>query len=76
MNRIVREHYPVSRLPEDIRRDLEGTTSVTLTVEVDPPAVSRTRAVLRRARKLREAGIIKPVTEREAVDRVRRLRDK
>lgn len=76
MNKIVREHFAVSQLPEDLQRELGATTSVRLTVEpADPPAGLRMRSVLERARKLREEGIIRPVTAREAVERVRRLRD-
>ena len=33
MNRIVREHYPVSKLPEDLRKEFPGQEEVTLTVE-------------------------------------------
>ncbi len=33
MNRIVREHYPVSKLPEDIRKEFPDQEEVTLTVE-------------------------------------------
>jgi hypothetical protein len=75
MNKIVREHYPVDRLPEDLRRDLEGSTSVRLTLEVGSTPASRSRDVLERARQMREAGLIKPTTEGEAVERIRRLRD-
>jgi hypothetical protein len=75
MNKIVREHYPVERLPEDLRRDLEGSTSVRLTLEVGSTSASRSRDVLERARQMREAGLIKPTTEGEAVERIRRLRD-
>lgn len=36
MNKIVREHYPVSKLPEDIRKEFEGSTTVRLIVEEAP----------------------------------------
>jgi len=32
MNRIVREHYPVSRLPEDLRVGVDPSATVTVTV--------------------------------------------
>jgi hypothetical protein len=32
MNRIVKENYPVSKLPEDLREGLEGTV-VTVTID-------------------------------------------
>ena len=33
MNRIVREHYPVSKLPEELRDELSGQQRVTLTIQ-------------------------------------------
>lgn len=33
MNRIVREHYPVSKLPEDLREGFEGQAEVRVTVD-------------------------------------------
>lgn len=36
MNRLVREHYPVSKLPEDLREGLDGQGEVTITIEIDP----------------------------------------
>jgi hypothetical protein len=39
MNRIVKEYYPASRLPEDLRAGLDPTSTVTITVvEEDIPA--------------------------------------
>lgn len=35
MNRIVRERYPVSKLPEDLRKEFPGQEMVTLVVEGD-----------------------------------------
>lgn len=40
MNRIVREHYPVSALPEDIRKEFAGQDEVTLIVEAPHPVNS------------------------------------
>ncbi len=37
MNRIVREHYPASRLPEELRAGLDPKASVTVTVEEVEP---------------------------------------
>ena len=36
MNRLVREHYPVSKLPEDLREGLDGRENVTVTLEAAP----------------------------------------
>ena len=33
MNKIVREHYPVSSLPEDLRQDLDPKTYVRIVIE-------------------------------------------
>ena len=36
MNKLVREHYPVSDLPEDLREGFENGSDVTITVETGP----------------------------------------
>ena len=36
MNRIVREHYPVAELPEDLREGFGAGETVRVTVEVEP----------------------------------------
>jgi hypothetical protein len=33
MNRIIREHYPASRLPEDLRAGVDPAATVTVTIE-------------------------------------------
>lgn len=38
MKRIVTERYPVDKLPEELRRGLEGAQSVRVTVESDQDA--------------------------------------
>lgn len=37
MNKIVLEHYPLEKLPEDIQRAVGGAGSVTLTIETERP---------------------------------------
>lgn len=83
MTRIVREHYPVEKLPEDLRDGLPVGTTVTVTVEGrSPPAPfdSRLDQILRDARpvgpsearmRLARSG----VGAAEAVARIRALRD-
>lgn len=79
MNKIVREHYPVERLPEDLRAELGIASTVRLIIETDvPDEHERQRkhevalAALQRARAaVRDRG----VTAEEAVARVRTLRD-
>ena len=76
MNKIVREHYPVEKLPEDLRAVIGKATSVRLTIEpAEASETSCTRSALQRARELVRSGQIKRVTSQEAVDRIRKLRD-
>jgi hypothetical protein len=35
MNKIIREHYPASRLPEDLREGVDPKSTVTVTVTVE-----------------------------------------
>ena len=36
MNKIVLEHYPVEKLPDDIKSKIDGVGMVTLTIEQSP----------------------------------------
>jgi len=38
MNRIIREHYPASRLPEDLREGVDPQATVTVTVTQEEKA--------------------------------------
>lgn len=83
MNKIVREHYPVEKLPADLRAEVEGLDTVTVTIDAEPEqhaGESRQDKVswpelLERLRALRASGEIEPVTSEEAVARIRALRD-
>lgn len=74
MNKIVREHYPVERLPADLRADLGLAKTVTLVIETeDDPSRSAARAaaiaeLLEHRRKLAPS-------VSDSVERVRKLRD-
>lgn len=72
MNKIVREHYPVSKLPEDLREGIPPGASVRVVVEEERKPLSRDEmlASLQAARKH-----AKGVTVEEAVTRIRELRD-
>lgn len=35
MNRIVREHYPAAKLPDDLREGIDENATVTITVETE-----------------------------------------
>jgi hypothetical protein len=37
MNKIIRENYPASKLPEDLREGLDPSTTVTVTIVQDIP---------------------------------------
>jgi hypothetical protein len=74
MNKIVREHYPVAKLPEDLREGLDpsGTAAVTITPE---PAVARKRSALDIVREYRAKHLPRYRSDQEIVDLVRRIRD-
>lgn len=82
MNKIVREHYPVEKLPEDLQAELVPGSTVTLTIEAtelrsnqQPQRHGNISDLLERIQKLRASGVIKPVTSEEAVERIRSLRN-
>ncbi|MCT8970847.1 hypothetical protein [Microbaculum marinisediminis] len=74
MNRIVKKHYPASKLPEDLREGLETGENVQVTVTIEeerePLTHEQLEAMLLEAR--RHA---KGVSTEEAVARIRELRD-
>ena len=41
MNKIVKEHYPAAKLPEDLREGLDPAQLVTITVAVEEAAPER-----------------------------------
>ncbi len=74
MNRIVREHYPVEKLPEDLREGFSQGAAVAVTIEVEtdrPQQTSRRLGVLE-ARALAQRAT--PIGD-DAVERIRKLRD-
>jgi lipoate-protein ligase A len=72
MNKIVLEHYPASKLPQELRKGIADGASVRVTIEEELRPLTRKEflASLKEAR--RNA---KGVTIEEAVARVRELRD-
>ena len=86
MNKIVREHYPVEKLPEDLRELVPGAETVTVEVTVEdssedegvdaPPPLSTADAIALMRQMQREAAAEgKSVSQEEAVRRIRELRD-
>ena len=87
MNKIVREHYPVSKLPEELRKEFEGVATVRLVVE-ETPALAGAAALealdAEYQARLRDLAAKAPpdfgahrdrTTIEEAVRRIRELRD-
>mgnify|MGYP003433171209 CR=1 FL=1 len=74
MNKIIRDNYPVSKLPNDLRAELGDARSVRLTIEGESPQRTLDE-ILAEVNRLRTEGVIEPVTAEEAVARVRALRD-
>lgn len=74
MNRIVREHYPVEKLPEDLREGFSEGAAVTVTIEVetDRPRQALKRLSVLEARALAQQAA--PIGD-DAVERIRKLRD-
>lgn len=80
MNKIVREHYPVEKLPEDLRAELGLARMVTVTIEAEQPARdveferqrSEVISALRQARASIKEG---SNAVSDSVARVRALRD-
>lgn len=73
MNKVVREHYPVSQLPADLRSQFPEGASVTVTIEDEirnPLSREQLMEMFRKARKTAPG-----TTLEEAVARVRALRD-
>lgn len=73
MNKITREHYPASKLPEDLREGVApgSTVTVTVTVEGDQDSATRKRALVDL---LAEARRARPIGD-DPVARIRELRD-
>lgn len=80
MNKIVREHYPVEKLPEDLRALVGTAESVTVELIEETPTslrpLTRDEAVAMMRQSQREhAARGTSITTEEAVRRVRELRD-
>jgi len=71
MNKIVREHYPASKLPADLRAGVDPSSMVTVTIAVEGEP-TRTRMSI--AELLEKARSAKP-TDDDPVERIRELRN-
>jgi hypothetical protein len=71
MNKIVRDHYPASRLPDDLRTGLDPKAHVRVTIEEEFPDAEKAK----RLRQMLVAARQKPPTQDDPVSRIRKLRD-
>ena len=72
MNKIVREHYPVSSLPQDLRQGLDPEDSVRVIIEESAPHPEQQKKELRELMAL--ARLAQPLDD-DPVGRIRKLRD-
>lgn len=75
MNKIVREHYPASKLPEELRAGLSPGASVKVTVEEELLEGRTSRAEFAKQLESVRRNLDRKVSLEEAVDRIRELRD-
>ena len=73
MNKIIHEHYPASKLPDELREGIDPNRHVTVTVVEEEQRPSREKLVhlLEEARQRS----VEDVSTEEAVRRIRDLRD-
>ena len=73
MNKIIHEHYPAAKLPDDLREGIDPSRHVTVTVVEEEQRPSRERLVqlLEEARQR----LVEDVSTEVAVRRIRDLRD-
>lgn len=74
MNRIVREHYPVERLPEDLRAELGAVSSVRISIEAEVQPSRNIEAILKDIQERKARGDW-PLATDDPVERIRKLRD-
>lgn len=71
MNKIVREYYPVSSLPDDLRVGLDPKNSARVIVEERAPLSEQTNRLL----ELLDSARRSPPLDDDPVGRIRKLRD-
>ncbi|MEI2385710.1 hypothetical protein [Breoghania sp. JC706] len=76
MNRIVKEHYPVEKLPEDLREGLAPGTMVSVTLETEASAATpRSVEDLLQLTEVVRRTLPRRVSGKDAAQRIRDLRD-
>lgn len=74
MGKIVLEHYPAAKLPNELRGSIAANASVTVTIEEEPTSKALGHEELIALTKQAQARA-RGTTIEEAVDRIRKLRD-
>jgi hypothetical protein len=69
MNRIVKEHYPAAKLPDDLREGIDPQGTVTVTVVTEGSGAQRSKRELFGVAKTHATSV------QDAVARIRHLRD-
>jgi hypothetical protein len=71
MNKIVREHYPVASLPEDLREGLDPKSSVRVVIEANERDSTQKAKLLEALNTARQSSPL----DNDPVGRIRKLRD-
>lgn len=74
MNKIVRNHYPAAKLPEELRGSIAEGSSVKVTIEEEQER-HPSRDELKRQLEAARGSLERKVSVDEAVARIRELRD-
>jgi len=75
MNKIVREHYPVDQLPEDLRAELGVARTATVVIEAETTPRPDDPRVRQAIEELKAHRARLPVTPSDSVERISKLRD-
>jgi hypothetical protein len=74
MNRIVRDHYPIEKLPSDLREGLDPADHVRISIEVEKPPHRKLGDILDEIEAAQSRGDLTAATD-DPVERIRKLRD-
>lgn len=75
MNKVVREHYPVEKLPVDLREVAGAAKTVTVTIEPEASGLEHPDAAEVLAEMKRARDQLSVAREPDPVGRIRQLRD-
>lgn len=75
MNKVVREHYPVEKLPADLRAELGLARTVTVTIEAEERPAEVASSATEAIAALHRIRAAVRETQSDSVERVSKLRD-